>query len=128
MTMDSRDEETHADQEIDMVAVGASIQKYRRLAGLTQEELAESVFCSTGNLSRIETGRSKPSFPLAIRIAEKLHVGLDRLFLDAVDNKTDYYVSEIIRLLEPYSQKKKEKMLNLIKVMLEVIDEDQAKK
>lgn len=128
MAKGRKDEETKTEKEIDMMAIGASIQKYRRLAGLTQEELAESVFCSTGNLSRIETGRSKPSFPLAIRLAEKLNTGLDRLFLDAVDNKMDYYISEISRLLEPYPQKKKEKVLHLIEVMLEVIDEDGTKK
>lgn len=110
--------------EIDMVAIGANIQKHRKLAGFTQEKLAERLGYSASNLQRIEKGESCPSFKLAIWLANEFNVGLDRLFLSAVNNKTDYYVSELVRLLEPCSPEKKEKVLRLIKVMLEVMEEE----
>lgn len=113
--------------EIDMVAIGANIQKHRRLAGLTQDQLAERLGYSASNLGRIETGNSNPSFKLAVWIANELNVSLDRLYLSAVNNKTDYYVSEIVRLLEPYSSQRKERVLRMIKVLLEVMEEEEVK-
>ena len=111
-------------REIDMMAIGANIQKYRRIAGLTQEQLAERTERSPSNITKIENGTSQPSFELAIWIANELNVGLDRLYLDAVENKLYYYTSEIIRLLEPFPQRKKERALRIIKVLLEVMEEE----
>lgn len=116
--------EKQSSLEFDMQAIGANIQKHRRLAGLTQEQLAERLSYSASNLGRIETGRSQPSFKLAIWIANELNVSLDQLYLSAVSNKTDYYVSEITRLLEPYSPERKEIVLRMVKLMLEIMEEE----
>lgn len=117
-------EQHRTNKEIDMLAIGANIQKYRRLAGLTQDQLAERTERSPSNITKIESGASHPSFELAIWIANELNVGLDRLYLDVVENKMDYYTSEIIRILEPFPQKKKEHALRIIKVLLEVLEEE----
>ena len=77
--------------------------------------------------SRVETGFSTPSFILAIALSQELKVGLDRLLFDAVENKTDYYTAEIMRLTQFYLPKKKERILRLFTTMLEILNEDDDK-
>ena len=40
--------------------LGANVQKYRKIVGLTQEQLAEIVDCSNSHIGQIENGRGIP--------------------------------------------------------------------
>jgi len=60
-------------------------------------------------------------------LSQELKVGLDRLLFDAVENKTDYYTAEIMRLTQFYPPKKKERILRLFTTMLEILNEDDDK-
>jgi len=60
--------------------LGLSIKKYRRLRGLTQEKLAESIDVSLDFMGKIEIAYSKPSFKTVIAIANALDISLKDLF------------------------------------------------
>lgn len=59
--------------------LGEQISKFRKEAGLTQEELGKSVGVSTQAVSRWECG-GMPDIELLPAIADRLHVSIDALF------------------------------------------------
>jgi len=59
--------------------LGEQISKFRREAGLTQEELGKSVGVSTQAVSRWECG-GMPDIEQLPAIADRLHVSIDALF------------------------------------------------
>jgi transcriptional regulator with XRE-family HTH domain len=56
------------------------IRRLRKKRGLTLKELAAKCNCSSGYLSRVETGAVNPSVATLMAIAEELEVTLDELF------------------------------------------------
>jgi transcriptional regulator with XRE-family HTH domain len=63
--------------------LGSNIKKYRKEAGMTQEELAEKAGISSKHLSRIEIGNTFPSSSFIDRISMILNVSLPDLFYSA---------------------------------------------
>lgn len=62
------------------IKLGKRIKKYRKLAGLTQEELAEKLKLSTKYIQFIETANRKPSLKTVYKIARVLGVKVQDLF------------------------------------------------
>ena len=60
--------------------LGKRIQKMRKMAGLTQEELAEKVNVSRAYIGYIEQARNTPSLELLEKIAKVLRIDLKELF------------------------------------------------
>jgi len=60
--------------------LGKRIQKVRKMAGLTQEELAEKVNVSRAYIGYIEQARNTPSLELLEKIAKILRTDLKDLF------------------------------------------------
>lgn len=58
-----------------------NIKYYRDLRGMNQSELAVQADSSNGNIGNIESGTSKPSFDLILKIAEALRIHPADLFL-----------------------------------------------
>lgn len=56
----------------DLQLLGKAIRARRRAAGLTLEDVAELVEVSAGQLSRIETGKSQPSYDTLVRLQREL--------------------------------------------------------
>ena len=59
---------------------GRNVKKYRKMAGLTQEQLSERLGVSQKHLSIIETGTQFASATLIGRISEELKVSPGDLF------------------------------------------------
>lgn len=59
---------------------GRKIQRVRKGAGLTQEQLADATRLSTTFIGLIETGRRKPSLKTLQKIASALKVDIKDLF------------------------------------------------
>ena len=59
---------------------GSNVQKYRKLAGLTQDQLCEKLDISQKHLSIIETGTQFASAQLISRIGSELNVTPAALF------------------------------------------------
>ena len=57
------------------------LEQLRKQAGLTQEELAETLEVSRQTVGSLENGRYNPSILLAFRIARLFHTTIEEVFL-----------------------------------------------
>jgi DNA-binding XRE family transcriptional regulator len=62
-----------------LAAVGPRLRVLRKQRGATLEQLAESTGISVSTLSRLESGRRRPTLELLLPIARAHHVPLDEL-------------------------------------------------
>lgn len=61
-------------------SIGTRLKHFRRLAGYTQEQLAELVNCETSTIGHCENGKDRISLTLLSRIADVLNVELYKFF------------------------------------------------
>ena len=78
--------------EPDYTAIGKRIRKYRWEKDISQEELAEAVGVSTTHMSHIETGATKLSLSVFIKISTALNISADLLLKD--NAQPDYIYSQ----------------------------------
>ena len=64
-----------------MNELGARLQKLRRQAGMSQQELADRLHVSRQSISKWELGTAKPDLDNVIRLSELFSVSLDELVL-----------------------------------------------
>ena len=57
------------EQELDYIAIGDRIRKYRELSRMTQEQLSESCSLSTGYIGHLERGTRSPSLETLVKIS-----------------------------------------------------------
>ena len=67
---------------MDYYLIGQRIRKYRKAHQLSQDALAEKVGISTTHMSHIETGNTKLSLQVLVKLAEILGVHTDDLLFD----------------------------------------------
>ena len=65
--------------ELNYYEIGQRIRRYRKACGLSQEQLAEKAAISPTHMSHIETGSTKLSLPVFIKIADILSIQTDSL-------------------------------------------------
>lgn len=100
---------------LDYTVIGRRIRKYRKLAGLSQEALAEKVWISTTHMSHIETGSTKLSLPVLVDIAAVLDVRTDDLLIDPPADKEGATADEISALLESCSIQQAKVICDIVK-------------
>lgn len=69
---------------ITLKTVGKQVRKYRRLAGMTQDALAERCGIYRTYLSRIEHGGANPTLSVLGALADALKVEVCELICDSV--------------------------------------------
>lgn len=79
--------------------IGAVIKKYRKEAGLTQEEMANRLGVTTPAVNKWENKNSNPDIELLAPIARLLHISLDTL-LSFHEELTPSEIEEIIREMD----------------------------
>ena len=99
--------------------IGGVIKKYRKDAGLTQEEMANRLGVTTPAVNKWENGNSKPDIELLVPIARLLNISLDTL-LSYHEKISNVEIEEIIRrmdkmFLEEGYEKTYEWVLEIIK-------------
>ncbi len=57
------------------------IAKYRKEAGLSQQELADAINVSRKTISTVETARFTPSVIIALKIAKHFNTSVENLFV-----------------------------------------------
>lgn len=80
---------------------GKNVQKYRKMAGLTQSELSKRLEISQKHLSIIETGTQFASANLIARISKELNVPPAALF---GDDLTQTYFDKLFARLATYME------------------------
>ena len=78
------------------VLVGSNIAKYRRRAGLTQEQLAEKIGVTPAFISRVECGKKSMKISTLVSVAQALQVSVDALVSESTN---DGVVANIHKLL-----------------------------
>lgn len=79
--------------------IGQRIRKYRKASNLSQEQLAEKAGISVTHMSHIETGNTKLSLAVLVKIADILSVQTDAIIYENPQiNKTsiNQELSELI--------------------------------
>ena len=79
--------------------IGVVIKKYRKEAGMTQEEMANRLGVTTPAVNKWENSNSKPDIELLAPIARLLDISLDTL-LSFHENLSDTEIEEIIRKMD----------------------------
>ena len=82
---------------------GKNVQKYRKMAGLTQSELSKRLEISQKHLSIIETGTQFASANLIARISKELNIPPAALF---GDDLTQTYFDKLFARLATYMENK----------------------
>lgn len=77
--------------------LGEKFRTERKLAGLTQEQLAERCHVSTKHIANIEKGSMNPSYEILLAIARVLPVSLDALITPGM-GKTEIELKEFNRI------------------------------
>ena len=81
----------------DLKVLGEKVRTERKLAGLTQEQLAERCHVSTKHIANIEKGSMNPSYEILLAIARVLPVSLDALITPGM-GKTEIELKEFNRI------------------------------
>ena len=62
------------------------LEEIRKLRGIRQEELAESLSVSRQTIGSLENGRYNPSITLAFRIARYFEMSIEEIFIYEEEN------------------------------------------
>ena len=76
---------------LDYQAIGTRIRRARKAQGITQQTLAELSEQEPSNISHIERGATKLSLPTIVKIANALHVTVDDLLCDSLEEAGSSY-------------------------------------
>lgn len=82
--------------------IGQRIRRYRKASGLSQEALAGRVGISVTHMSHIETGNTKLSLPVLVKIADELSVGTDALLSDALKPDKAKLSADVQEILDSF--------------------------
>ena len=104
------------------IALGKNIKKYRHIAGLRQEDLAELCDCSTSHIGQIENNRGIPSLEMVVNIANALHTTVDQLVLDSLECPEIVYLRDIEKRIQELSMPVRMLACEILQDMLEIIE------
>jgi transcriptional regulator with XRE-family HTH domain len=98
--------------------LNAVIKKVREAKGLTQKEVAVSLKMDASQYSRIESGKTDPSFTIVAKIAKALGVTLSELF-QADEIFTDIHsadktLMEKIKVIEQLDEQERSSIFHII--------------
>lgn len=71
--------------------IADKIRKHRKLAGLTQKELAEKCNCAVGTIQQYELGKRRPRYEQIIEIAHALHTSVAELTDPTFNNLHSFF-------------------------------------
>ena len=107
---------------MDYDALGRNIRKYRRAAGLRQEDLAEKCDCSNSHIGQIEKAKTIPSLGMVVRIANVLSVTVDQLIGDSYNQPEIIYLKNIEARIKTYSPEKKIQACESLNTYLDTLE------
>jgi len=99
---------------------GERVRHYRKLNGLSQEQIAESIGMSPNTISYIENGKNNISFAKIPVLANILNIQPYQLFIDMECSENQETQDKINELLKVADRKQLGIILNLIKDILDI--------
>ena len=104
---------------MDYVVFGENVRKYRKIANMTQESLAEMCDCSIGHIGQIENGNNKPSLDVAVKIANSLGVTIDQLMAENYLYPEKVYLNGVADIINTFPVKERVIVCESIKNVVE---------
>lgn len=105
--------------EVNYVQLGQNIKKYRKMANLTQEQLATMTGYSDSHIGQIENAYGIPSYEAVHKIAEALDVTFDQLNYGFIKNADSYFVQELVRVTKQFNGEQKAFAIDMILALAE---------
>lgn len=106
--------------EIDFERIGQRVKQARINKGYTQAELGEVIGCSNNHMSHIETGQTKVSLSLLLKLAYALDMDLNFFLMDTPYVEKDRIIdSEIANKLSQCSPSTLLSVNKIIDILLE---------
>lgn len=106
--------------EIDFERIGQRVKQARIDKGYTQAELGEVIGCSNNHMSHIETGQTKVSLSLLLKLAYALDMDLNFFLMDTPYVEKDRMIdSEIANKLSQCSPSTLLSVNKIIDILLE---------
>ncbi|UWP61348.1 helix-turn-helix domain-containing protein [Ruminococcus gauvreauii] len=110
-------EETSIMQEINFETIGRKIKEIRLSKGLTQENVADAADVNTSHISNIENCRVKISLTTLVRICNALDTTVDYILAGEYSDPSSALDQQILKELLNCSQERKEKILQIIRIL-----------
>ena len=104
---------------VDFILLGQNIKKYRKMADLTQEQLANMTGYTDSHIGQIENAYGTPSYEAVCKIANALNVTMDQLSYGNIDNTDDYFVQELKRITAEFNDKQKRFAIDMTLSLME---------
>lgn len=93
--------------------VGENIRKYRKMRGMTQQQLGDAIGVRDNTISQYEKGRNAPEQNRIYAIAEVLNVSVGDFFPETTTSKEESFVKALM-LSEGLSDQDREYLQSLI--------------
>ena len=104
---------------VDFILLGQNIKKYRKMADLTQEQLANMTGYTDSHIGQIENAYGTPSYEAVCKIANALNVTMDQLSYGNINNTDDYFFQELKRITAEFDDKQKRFAIDMILSLME---------
>lgn len=109
---------------VDYKSIGKRIKIARIRKGISQEETAELSSISSRHMSNIETGRTKPSLPTLIAIANALDTSVDYFLCDNVVKSGYVFKEEANKLFSDCDDYEMRIIMNIISATKESLRQE----
>jgi transcriptional regulator with XRE-family HTH domain len=86
------------------MTTGEKINKIRKMAGMTQEELAGKMNVTRQTISKWETGASSPDLESAIRLCRLFQISLDEFIVDDMEREEKISLQDMLRMNRRHQQ------------------------
>jgi len=107
------------DMSVDYTLLGRNIKRYRKMADLTQEQLANMTGYTDSHIGQIENAYGIPSYEAVCNIANALNVTMDQLSYGNINNTDDYFFQELKRITAEFDDKQKRFAIDMILSLME---------
>lgn len=108
---------------MDYYAIGQRVRKIRKAQGISQEWLAELADISVTHMSHIETGNTKLSLPVLVKLAQALQVRTDDLLYDANPAGRSALIDATTELLDDCSIQQLKIIERVVKATKQALDQ-----
>lgn len=103
----------------DYVRLGQNIKRFRKMANLTQEQLADLSGYTDSHIGQIENAYGVPSYDALTAIADALGVTMDQLSYGSIKNADGYFVQEILRITSDFNDKQRNFAIDMTLALME---------
>lgn len=107
---------------MDRKSLGARIKAQRIKCGLSQEEFAEKLHCTSSHIGKVKNGKVGVSIELLVSIANELQTTVDQLLQDSYDYKEQVIIRDIYKRIGNLPIKTKITACEMLQYLIDIIE------